>query len=33
MKTINFKDTVWAGIISSLIFMMLEMLMVSMFME
>ena len=32
MKSISFKDAIWAGIISGLIFMMLEMVMVPMFM-
>jgi uncharacterized membrane protein YagU involved in acid resistance len=31
MKSVNMKDAVWAGIISGLIFMMLEMIMVPMF--
>lgn len=33
MKSINMKDAVWAGIISGLIFMMLEMIMVPMFLD
>ncbi len=31
MKTINFKDAIWAGVISGLIFMMLEMILVPLF--